>query len=117
MATSVAQPRAGQQPSVFRAGLPYGVATLAVGVIGAYVAVTTASTAAAVAGVALGLFGAYGAIVTMVTAYYSKDAADFKSKIHKALGATAVAVVSQIISTVAEAVLNNLIGKWLSGKK
>ena len=116
--------------SVFRAALPYGVGTLALGGLGTYGAVTvfkaTAATAAgftagptaiAVAGVAIALIGIYGFFATAVTGIYARDSAEFKEKIGPVLTTVAFAVVTEMAATAAKAVFSKIIDEVIFGRR
>lgn len=116
--------------SVFRAALPYGVGTLALGGLGTYVAVTVFKAGAAVAtgltagqiaiavgGVAIALIGLYGFFATAVTGIYAKNAADFKEKIGPTLTTVAFGVVTEMAATVAKTIFIKIIDEAIFGRR
>jgi|GEM_PF-1781448 len=107
------------QQSVFSAAFPYGVGSLALAGGGTWVAVTQLATggyALPIAGVVVALIGAYGFFATAVTAIYSRDSRQFNENIGPALKTVAFAVITEVIASVARAVLDKLINRALSGK-
>ena len=76
--------------SVFRAALPYGAGTLALGGLGSYLAVTgfkatagtaAAPTATAISGLALAVIGLYAFGAVAYTAIYAINNVEFKEQI------------------------------------
>ena len=106
------------QPTTFRTALPYGIGALAVGAIGAGIALTASTTVATVAGVALALFGAtafYG-VVACGFAHRGKPEA-FQRNIGSFMATAAGAVISNMISTVANAVLINMVTDCINNRR
>lgn len=119
-----------QNQSVFRATIPYGVGTLALGGLGTYVAVTVyktsllvatgltaGQTAIVVGGVALALIGVYGFFATAYTGIYAKNSAEFKEKIGPTLTTVAFGVVTEMTATVAKAIFIKVIDEALFGRR
>ncbi|NGX37698.1 MAG: hypothetical protein K1000chlam2_00860 [Chlamydiae bacterium] len=96
--------------TTFDAAKPYGGATLAVGAIGALVAINATSTAAIVMSVALAIIGAY-AFIGVLACYWkhSDDPAKFQKEVGKFMLTTASAGIADLIATVAKAVVLRLI--------
>lgn len=95
-----------QPVSTFNTALPYGIATLAVGVAGLAVAVTATSTAAIVAAAIFATMGAYGFIgVVGCGIMYSGDPQGFKDNVGKAMVTMAGTALTQIITNVAQALI------------
>lgn len=108
------------QPSVFSAALPYVVGSLATAAGGTFAAVTTmtsGSLALPVAAAIVALIGAYGFFTTAVIGIYSRNGAEFNSRILPALQVTAIAVITEAIAMTARIVLERLVERAIFGNK
>lgn len=117
------------QTSVFGAALPYAVGSLAVGGGGTWLAVAniTAVTSAAsvpvmpavlaTAGTIAALIGFYCFFATVVTGIYSRNSKEFYQNIGPALKLSAVAVMTEVMATVARMMLEKLIDRMVFGKR
>lgn len=94
-----------QQESMFNTALPYGVATLAVGVLGAVTAVAAVAVIGKIIGIALGILGAYGFIGVVSCSLVSRNAQEFQQDVWKHMATSAGAGLSEIIVMVVKAVV------------
>lgn len=98
------------QETTFNAALPYGVTTLAAGSVGAILAFSASSTAAIVMGVALALIGTYAFLGVLTCGVeHSGKPDEFREKVGKYMLVGASGAIADIITTVAKAVLLDLI--------
>ena len=74
-------PSVSNNSTMFQTALPYGAATLAVGVCGACIAAKATTTAVIITGVALALLGSATFIGIINCSLTSKNVAEFKEKI------------------------------------
>lgn len=94
-----------QHDSMFSTALPYGVATSALGIVGAITAVFASSTAAIVAGIALGILGSYGFLAVLTCAISSKNSDEFGQNIWKHMVTFAGVAISQIVQFTVQIVI------------
>lgn len=105
-------------PSTFRTALPYAAITLGTGIAGAVLSITASSTAVAVAGVAVALFGAYAFYgVVSCGLLHRDDPKAFQDNVGKHVATAFGFALTNIITTVAETVLSNMINNWLNGRR
>lgn len=102
--------------SVYNAAFPYGAATLAVGVVGATIALTASSTAATFLGIAVGLCAAYAFMGVVACALASRDPKQFEDNVGKTMVTFGSMALAEIISTVVQTVLINLVLNLVNGK-
>lgn len=95
--------------SVFNTALPYGAATLAVGAVGATLALTASSTIATFLGIAVGLCAAYAFMGVIACALASRDAKQFEENIGKTMITFGSIALADIISLVVQRVLINFV--------
>lgn len=104
MSLSAVQPQ-----SMFATALPYGAATLAVGVVGAITAIGAVSTIGIIMGIALGVLGGYGFIGVLSCAFASRNADEFNQNVWKHMATAAGVGASDIIVLVVKSVIMDLI--------
>lgn len=99
-----------RETSVFYEALPYGVGTLSAGIVGAVIAFSAASTVLAVMGVAIALMGAYTFLGVVGCAIAtSGNPSKFREIVWGSMTTMAGVAISEILTTVAKAVLIDLI--------
>ncbi|MBI5346236.1 MAG: hypothetical protein HZB76_03745 [Chlamydiae bacterium] len=101
-------------PSTFKAAVPFGVASLAIGAAGAVVAIVCAATALKILGVAAAIIGSYAFFATLLCGIEnSGDSQKFKAELHKYVGSVVGSAIAGIIREIAVDVLFGLIDKAL----
>jgi len=106
----MAHPLTFSNNSTHVAAVPYGAATLAVGAIGAGLALLAAATALKVAGIVIGLFGVYafgGVLFCAVRHSHSADA--FRANVHDYIAASFGIALSTMIEQVARTAFQSLL--------
>ena len=98
-------PSVSNNSTMFQTALPYGAATLAVGVCGACIAAKATTTAVNITGVALALLGSATFIGIINCSLTSKNVAEFKEKIFQHItpgvaGAVAGGVAGGVASVI-----------------
>lgn len=100
--------------STFKAALPYGIASLAVGTIGAITAVAVATLAMKILGIALAIIGAYGFFATVVCGIFNAgNPKEFRENLPKYFVTFIGHAIADIISKIASEVISNLLDKAL----
>lgn len=94
-----------QHDSMFMTALPYGVATSALGIVGAITAVFASSTAAIIMGIALGILGSYGFLAVLTCAMSSRNSDEFSNNIWKHMVTFAGVAVSQLVQFTVQVVI------------
>lgn len=102
--------------STFMAALPYAVSTIALGCIGAVVALVCASTVLKVVGVIAALMGTYAFLATvMCGVLHSGNPAAFKKDIGKyiatGMGSAITSIIEQVARSVLQGIINSFLGK------
>jgi hypothetical protein len=94
-----------QRDSMFTTALPYGVGTLAMGVVGAITAIAATSTIGLIMGIALGILGAYGFIGVLSCAFTSRNSEDFGNNIWKHMATFVGTGIADVVVMVVKAVI------------
>lgn len=100
--------------SMFRTAAPYGGAVLAVGLLGAYVAVAAFSTVIKIIGVAVAFFGAYAFLNVVQAGTKASTDQEFHSSLGKTLVISAGSAIYSMIRMLASAAFNAILGRVFS---
>lgn len=103
--------------STFNAALPYGVATLAAGALGATIALTVTSTVATIAGAVVALFSAYAFIGVIACGCTSRNTQEFQERIGKMMFTFGSFALAEILTTVAQTVIQQMVLNCLNSKR
>ncbi|MBS0628714.1 MAG: hypothetical protein JSS30_00645 [Verrucomicrobia bacterium] len=98
-----------RQEDMFTTALPYGLATLGIGVVGAITAVAATATIGIIMGIALGILGAYSFLGVISCGVTSVDATEFRQNIWKHMATAAGTGISEIVVMVVKAVILEMI--------
>lgn len=98
-----------QSHSMFNTALPYGAATLAIGVVGAITAVAAYSTIGLIMGIALGILGGFGFWGVVTCGLASRTSDEFHQNIWTHMATAAGAGIASMIQFTIQIVIAKVI--------